>query len=213
MTKIRTHLTYANVMSSLAVFMLLGGATAFAAKKNTQKIGTTQIKASAVTTAKIKNGAVDASKLKDGAVNGAKLADGSVSNSKLADGSVSTSKIAGDAVTGDKVNESSLSEVPSANSANPVVFAHVNPGTSGTVDAASSKGITSLNVSRVGVGIYCINVPGFSARGGQATAQASGVTATTANFAFGESCPGAVQVRTFNTGGPADPGFYVQLYR
>lgn len=212
MTKIRTHLTYANLMSTLAVFLLLGGATAFAAKKNTKKIGTTQIKASAVTTAKIKNAAVDTSKLKDGAVNGAKLADGSVSNAKLADGSVSTSKIAGDAVTGDKVNESSLSEVPSANSANPAVFAHVNPGTSGTVDAGNSKGMTSLNVSRVAIGVYCISVPGFSPRGGQVTAQVSGVQATTASFALGEGCAGAM-VRTFAGGAPADPGFFIQLYR
>ena len=33
MKQIRKRLTYANVMSSIAVFLVLGGATAFAAKK------------------------------------------------------------------------------------------------------------------------------------------------------------------------------------
>ena len=57
MKKIRVHLTYANVMSTVAVFLLLGGGVAAAAKQNkhTKKIGATQIKDSAVTTAKIKN--------------------------------------------------------------------------------------------------------------------------------------------------------------
>jgi hypothetical protein len=52
-------------MSSIAVFLVLGGATAFAASnlgKNT--VGSNQIKKNAVTTAKIKNGAVSGEKLK-----------------------------------------------------------------------------------------------------------------------------------------------------
>jgi hypothetical protein len=215
MKRLKRHLTYANVMSSLAVFLLLGAGSALAAKKhNTQKIGSTQIKASAVTAAKIKNGAVGNSKLAAAAVSTEKLADGSVVNSKLADGSVTTSKLAGDAVTGDKVNESTLGEVPSANSANPAVFAKVGP--TGVVDAANSKGLTSPNVSKAGTGVYCISVPSFSPRGGEATPQAGG-TATSAQIAVGgsgPSCPGAVQISTLNAAGTAIDGtFYVELYR
>ncbi len=58
MKQLKRHLSYANVMSTIAVFLLLGGATAVAAKKQTQKIGTTQLKASAVTTNKSKNAAI-----------------------------------------------------------------------------------------------------------------------------------------------------------
>ena len=47
MKQIRKRLTYANVMSSIAVFLVLGGATAIAAQ---QKIGTKQLKANSVTT-------------------------------------------------------------------------------------------------------------------------------------------------------------------
>jgi len=210
MKKLRSHLTYANVMSSLAIFLLLGGAGAIAAKK-TQKIGTTQIKASAVTTAKIKNGAVDNAKLKDGSVSTGKLLDGSVTGGKLADGSVSTGKLVGDAVTGDKVNEASLGEVPSATSANPVAFAHVQ--SNGVVDAANSKGVTSVNVTKGGTGIYCISPASFSPRGAQATPQVGG--AASAQVGIGGSCFGsAIQVTTLNAAGTAaDSGFFVELYR
>lgn len=215
MKQIRSRLTYANVMSSVAVFLLLGGATAIAAKKQTQKIGTAQIKASAITTGKIKNGAVNESKLAASAVTNAKLADGAVTNSKLADGAVSGSKLAADSVTGDKVVESTLSEVPSANSANPTAFAHVN--SNGVVDAANSKGITSPNVSRPGTGTYCVTVPSFTPRGAQVTAQASGTSLTSANVSVGGtgSCAApAVQVLTFNNLTVlTDIAFYVELYR
>jgi hypothetical protein len=63
--KISKRLTYANVMSSIAVFLLLGGASAFAASqlgKNT--VGSKQLKKNAVTTSKIKNQAVTGAKLK-----------------------------------------------------------------------------------------------------------------------------------------------------
>jgi hypothetical protein len=72
--QIRKRLTYANVMSSIAVFLILGGATAFAAAKlGKNTVGTKQLKNNAVTTKKIKNGAVTTAKLKDGAVTGAKI--------------------------------------------------------------------------------------------------------------------------------------------
>ena len=111
MKKIRQRLTYSNVMSSLAVFLILGGATAFAASK---KIGANEIKANSIKTGKIVKEAVTEGKIKAGAVSNSKLADGAVSTTKIADNAVTTSKIANDAVTGDKVKESTLGQVPSA---------------------------------------------------------------------------------------------------
>jgi hypothetical protein len=104
MKQIRKRLTYANVMSSLAVFLILGGATAFAA---VQKIGANEIKANSIKTGKIVKEAVTAGKIKNGAI----------TETKIADGAVTTNKIANDAVTGDKVKESTLGEVPKAASA------------------------------------------------------------------------------------------------
>src|SRR4051795_8546048 len=96
LTFIRKRLTYANVMSSLAIFLILGGATAFAAKK----IGSSGLKANSVTTAKIKKEAVTTKKIKKNAVTGAKVKDGSL--------------------TGADINLSTVGTVPSATNASSV---------------------------------------------------------------------------------------------
>ncbi|MGN6663506.1 MAG: hypothetical protein ACTHK6_04775 [Solirubrobacterales bacterium] len=72
-------------MSTIAVFLVLGGATAFAASQlGKNSVGTKQLKKNAVTAAKIKKNAVTGAKIKK------------------------------DTVTGAKVNESTLGTVPSA---------------------------------------------------------------------------------------------------
>ena len=81
---IRSRLTYANAMSTLAVFLVLAGGTAFAAKQLGKKtVGTKQLKGNAVTKAKIKKNAVTRAKIKANAVNGAKIADGSVTGAEI----------------------------------------------------------------------------------------------------------------------------------
>ncbi len=69
MKQIRKRLTYANVMSSIAVFLVVGGATAFAAGhlgKNT--VGAKQLKKNAVTTAKVKDGSLLSTDFKAGQI-------------------------------------------------------------------------------------------------------------------------------------------------
>jgi hypothetical protein len=73
MSRIRPHLTYPNVMSTIAVFAVLAGGTAWAASK----IGTDQIKNGAVTAKKLHHGAVTTKKIKDDAVTGAKAKEAS----------------------------------------------------------------------------------------------------------------------------------------
>lgn len=63
MYQIRKRVTYANVMSSIAVFLVIGGATAFAALgKNT--VGTKQLKKNAVIGSKVKNGSLRGADIK-----------------------------------------------------------------------------------------------------------------------------------------------------
>jgi len=96
--QIRKRLTYANVMSSLAVFLVLGGATAFAAQQlGNNSVGTKQLKKNAITTAKVKKNAITTAKLKANSVTGAKVKDGSLS--------------------GTDINVSTLGTVPSATKA------------------------------------------------------------------------------------------------
>ena len=102
MKQVTKRLTYANVMSSIAVFLVLGGATAFAASHlGKNSVGSKQLKKNAVTAAKIKKNAVTGAKIKKGAVTGDKVKDGSV--------------------TGADINLSTLGTVPSAASANSLV--------------------------------------------------------------------------------------------
>ncbi|MET0559864.1 MAG: hypothetical protein ABW065_14555 [Solirubrobacterales bacterium] len=74
MRAVRRRLSYANVMSSIAVVLALGGASAFAAGqlgKNT--VGTKQLKKSAVTEVKIAPDSVTGAKVKNGSLTGADI--------------------------------------------------------------------------------------------------------------------------------------------
>jgi len=73
----KKRLTYANVMSSIAVFLVLGGATAIAAGQlGKNSVGSKQLKKNAVTAAKIKNGAVTGAKVKAGSLTASNFAAG-----------------------------------------------------------------------------------------------------------------------------------------
>jgi hypothetical protein len=232
MGRLSDRLTYANVVSTLALFLALGGATAFAVNQLPPKsVGAKQLRPGAVTADKLRKNAVTAPKIKalaiksgklaTGAVKEPKLANGSVSSSKLASGAVSTEKIAANAVMGSQIDEASLGQVPSANaanlatfaeSANPVAFAAVSQ--EGNVDASLSKG--SISVSQgTEPGIYCVSVADFSPRGAQVTPRYNGSGSLTAYVTIGGtgSCPAPqVEVRTHN-GGAAKAPFYIALYR
>jgi hypothetical protein len=76
--RLRSHLTYANVMATVAVFLALGGGAyaAFHLKKNS--VGPRQLKNNAVSTKKLRDGAVTTAKIANNAVNGTRIADGSI---------------------------------------------------------------------------------------------------------------------------------------
>jgi hypothetical protein len=99
-------LTYANVISTLCLFLLLGGGAAFAASHlGKNSVGPRQLKKNSVTTAKLKNASVTTGKLKDKAVNGAKLADDAVDGAKVKDNSL----------TGADINQATLTGVRASN--------------------------------------------------------------------------------------------------
>ena len=94
MQAIGKRLTYANVVSTLALFLVLAGGAAYAAKVGKKSVGPAQLKANAVTTAKIKANAVTTRKIKKNAVANAKIKDGAVESAKIADGSVTRTDLA-----------------------------------------------------------------------------------------------------------------------
>ena len=97
--RIRTQLCYANVMSAIAIGLLLAGGTALAAG----------LRANSVTSAAVRNGSLRSADLKDGAaVKGADVADGSLSGADLADGSVSGAKVTDGSLGGADIAGGSL---------------------------------------------------------------------------------------------------------
>jgi hypothetical protein len=64
MRQIRKRLTYANVMSSIAVFLVLGGAAFAASGLPKNSVGTKQLKNNAVTSAKVKNNSLTGADIK-----------------------------------------------------------------------------------------------------------------------------------------------------
>jgi hypothetical protein len=120
--RLRGKLTYANVVSSLCLFLLLGGGAAFAANRlGKNSVGPKQLKKNSVTTVKIKNGAVTE----------AKIANGTVTTAKIGAGAVTAEKIPNGSLTGVQVDASTLGTVPSAHTAK----------IAGSADTASSANI------------------------------------------------------------------------
>ena len=86
--KLRRHLTYANVISTLCLFLVLGGGAAFAANKLAKSsVGTEQLKGEAVT------------------------------KGKMAPNSVNSKKVVNGSLTGEDIASSTLGKVPSATNA------------------------------------------------------------------------------------------------
>jgi hypothetical protein len=74
MSKIRPQLTYANVISTLCLFLLLTGGSALAAATlGKNSVGSPQLRSKSVTTGKIASNAVNGSKVANGSLSGADI--------------------------------------------------------------------------------------------------------------------------------------------
>jgi hypothetical protein len=87
--KLRRHLTYANVISTVCLFLVLGGGAAFAATKLAKSsVGTEQLKGEAVTKGKMAPNSVNSKKVVNGSLTGEDIASstlGKVPNAEHAD--------------------------------------------------------------------------------------------------------------------------------
>jgi len=216
---IRRHLTYANVMSSIAVFLMLGGATAFAATK----IGANELKANSIKTGKIVKEAVTAGKIKNGAI----------TETKIADGAVTTNKIGNDAVTGAKAKESTFGEVPKAALATNaeklggLAASGYEKALRWAVVSANSGGATVVRgnataAGRIGAGNFFVSFPAdirncaYVATNGD-TGAGAGPAGEISVEQRSSTNPTDIEVRTYNSAGAqTDPesgdGFHIAVF-
>lgn len=90
LARLARHVTYANVVATIALFLALGTGGAYAANEWTGK----NIKNGSLTGADVRNGSLTGADLKDGKVGTVDLATGAVTGDKLAAGAVVAGRIA-----------------------------------------------------------------------------------------------------------------------
>jgi len=88
--KLRPRITYANVVSTIALALAIGGGTAYAATK----IGTSSIRYHAVTGSKLATNAVTASKIKTNSVSSSDVRDNTLTSADIRTGTLQASDFA-----------------------------------------------------------------------------------------------------------------------
>ena len=96
LTRLRSKLTYANVMATIAIFLVLTGVGFAVAKLPKKSVGPKQLKNGAVRSKKIHKDAVNASKIKSGAVGRSEVANGAIGTGEIANKAVTRGKLADD---------------------------------------------------------------------------------------------------------------------
>ena len=101
--KLRTHMSFANVVSMMALFIALGGVSWAAVTLPKDSVGAKQIKRDAVSRSEVKRNAVSADEIATNAVNADELNAGAVGSSEIVDGSVALAELAPNSVDGSKI--------------------------------------------------------------------------------------------------------------
>ena len=177
LTRIRSRLTYANVMSTIAVFGVLGTGGAYAADTigssdiidesilsqdiKDLEVKTSDLRNSAVTSLKINNGSVLSAEIGPNAVDGSKVLDdtvpgGGLAAADLAADSVGESEIAANAVGGAELQTGSVDsgkvvDFGLSNQDIGVLYAEVTPGGG---FANGSQQVSTFRVGGAGSGQY-----------------------------------------------------------
>lgn len=163
MSWIRKHLTFANVVSVLALFLALAGTGYAAASLAKNSVGTKQLKKNAVTRAKIKNNAINSAKVKDGSLKAGDFGAGQIPvGPQGPQGNPGTAtayaRVAPDGTL--------LPLVPPGNPAFPT----------------EDKGVTAANITHTaGSGVYCFTGLPFKVASAMVSSDNSGASAATQN--------------------------------
>jgi hypothetical protein len=192
--RVRTRLSFANVVSALALFLALGGTSYAAAQLPFNSVGKGQIKSNAVGKSEIASNSVGTSELRNSGVAAADIKSGAVGPSEVRPNAIDTDELADGGI-----GAADLSEA--AKLANGVTF-RASANGDGTGAAGNAKG-----VAKASVGVYNVDL------GADVTACQRVATPTGTDPVFISVAPGAtsnvITVRTFaqGAGAPVDSAF------
>jgi hypothetical protein len=102
------HLSFANVIACIALFVALSGAAYAATTLGKKSVKTQNLANGSVTTLKLRGGSVTNLKLRNGAVTGAKIANATIGSSQLANGAVRSEQLGGGVVTSAKLKNGAV---------------------------------------------------------------------------------------------------------
>ncbi len=103
MKSLSRYLSFANVISCIALFVALSGAAYAATTLGKNQVKAKNVAKGAITSPKLKNGAVTSAKLANRAVINAKIANGAVRSAQLGGGVITEAKLKDHAISGDKI--------------------------------------------------------------------------------------------------------------
>jgi hypothetical protein len=136
LARLRPHLTYANVVSTLCLFIVLGGSSYAAVTLKRNSVRSKHIKNGQVKRPDVARNAIDSSKVRDGSLLGQDFAAG-----QLPVGATGQQGPPG----------------PQGPAGSALAFAHV--ASNGDVDESQSKNVSDAMVAAGGNGRYCFDLP------------------------------------------------------
>ena len=156
---VRSRLSYANVISTICLFLLLGGGAYAAFKLPKSSVGTKQLKKGSVTTAKLKHGAVTTSKLRHGAITDAQIKAGSLTAGVFAPGQLPTAPLFVNSDQNGTIRASSPGATVTKMTSGPDTFYRVtfsqdlsNCAPVATIGPSSGGGVVTNTTMTVGIG-------------------------------------------------------------
>ncbi|HWM54790.1 MAG TPA: hypothetical protein VNO20_05335 [Solirubrobacterales bacterium] len=117
MRHLKRHLSVANLISCIALFVALSSVAYAATNLARNSVKPRHIARGAVTTPKLRNGAVTTLKLRNGAVVATKIAPGQIGTNQLSDGGVRSADLGGGVVTEGKIKNGAVTESKLASNA------------------------------------------------------------------------------------------------
>jgi hypothetical protein len=105
---IRSHLSFANAISMVALFVALGGTSIAAVSLSKNSVGSKQVKKNSLKAADIARNAVGASEIRSNSVRGGDVGDGSIGSLDLGDNSVGGGELADNSVGSGELGDNSV---------------------------------------------------------------------------------------------------------